>query len=157
MKLAFLLLALCATKAAEAPWSVQRMVSMEYPLLAQQARIEEIVELSCQLGPKGEVAACNAVSGHPILRNAALDNERQYRFRRTVAGTVETEVRLRYEFALHGEGVRHRPKMEFAFEYPNRILVTSEIPCPDHLPCKADEKNESRKDRKRSKRKESIP
>jgi TonB family protein len=44
-----------------------------YPELAKSARIQGTVELAALIGPDGNVQQLNVVSGHPLLRQAALD------------------------------------------------------------------------------------
>jgi TonB family protein len=44
-----------------------------YPEMAKSARISGTVELAALIGPDGHVQQLNVVSGHPLLRQAALD------------------------------------------------------------------------------------
>jgi TonB family protein len=49
-----------------------------YPEMAKSARIQGTVELSALIGPDGQVKQLNIVSGHPLLRQAALDSVKNW-------------------------------------------------------------------------------
>lgn len=50
-----------------------------YPRLAQQARITGTVGVQIRVRDNGTVESATAVSGHPMLRQAAVDSARQSR------------------------------------------------------------------------------
>jgi hypothetical protein len=77
MRPACLLLTFSATVFAEGPWSVERLVGLEYPLLAQLANVQGAVDVVCNVGGNGEVIDCNAMSGHPLLQSAAVGNAKR--------------------------------------------------------------------------------
>lgn len=61
--------------------SVQRFdPAIKYPPLAKQAQIESDIKVALRLSSKGEVLEATVLSGHPILKQAALDNVRLWRF-----------------------------------------------------------------------------
>ena len=158
MRLGCLLLALCSILLAQEPWSVRRLISLEYPRLAQQAKIQGSVELTCTTGIAGEVLDCKGVSGHPLLLGAAIENAKRWRFQRSPTAQANgDQIILHYDFVLRGLPVRSRPKVEFSFEYPNHVIVSSEIPCADHIPCTPAEWNEYGKDQQHSNGKRHIP
>jgi TonB family protein len=131
---------------AQDSWVVQRLTAADYPLLAQQARIQGSVELRCDVAGSGEVLECKAISGHPLLQRSAIANAIRWRFRKqSTDGTANNQIALLYEFAFAGAPVRTRPKVEFSFEFPSLVRVVSEIPCADHIPCTADEVDGSQK------------
>jgi TonB family protein len=136
---------------------VQRLVAADYPLLAQQARIEGIVELGCTIGDAGQVLECRVSSGHPLLAATAVENAKKWTFRRKAITEKDGDrVSLRYEFVLvQGPPVRSRPKVEFSFEMPNHVRLSSEIPCADHIPCTPEEWKQY--ERQKGKAKRSIP
>jgi len=159
MKLGYLTSCLWVTVAcAQDVWSVQRLVAVGYPPLAQQARIQGLVELKCTVGGAGEVVECTRMSGHPLLQKFAIENAKKWRFRRQPANNTDSnDVLLKYEFVLFdGAPVRHRPNVEFSFEYPNHARIISQVPCPDHLPCTPEELGDSPR-RPRSKSSRAIP
>jgi protein TonB len=65
-----------------------------YPPLARQARIAGTVKIEAVLATDGTVQALRAVSGHPLLVQAALDAVRQWRYEPTLLNTVPVEVSL---------------------------------------------------------------
>jgi periplasmic protein TonB len=98
----------------EAPRQVQRIkvggnvqmanivskVTPEYPAIARQARIQDHVILHAVIGSDGLMQDLKIVSGHPLLRQAALDAVRLWQFKPTMLnGTpveVETEVDVNF-------------------------------------------------------------
>jgi TonB family protein len=126
---------------AQDRWTVQRLIAGDYPLLAQQARIQGPVELACTVGSEGVIVECTATSGHALLQQAAIQNVKKWLFRRqNCSDTDGGQVLLRYEFVLlEDHPVRTRPKVEFSFEFPNRVRIVSETPCADQLPCTPEE------------------
>jgi protein TonB len=52
-----------------------------YPLLAKLAHIEGPVVLRAEIGRNGRVKDVSVLSGHHLLRSAAVDALRQWRFR----------------------------------------------------------------------------
>lgn len=63
-----------------------------YPLLAKQARIQGLVVLEVTISRIGDVAGVRAISGHPLLIEAALDAVRQWKYRRTLLNDQPVEV-----------------------------------------------------------------
>jgi len=141
MRLGVLFFGLCLTAVATETWYVQRVVSLEYPAPAQWARIQGTLELVCTIGIAGEVVECKANSGHPLLQTAAIANAKKWHFQREASSQADgSPFLLRYGFVLlEAAPVRHRPNVEFSFEYPNHVRITSEIPCIDHAPCTPEE------------------
>ena len=126
---------------AQDGWVMQKLVAGDYPPLAQQARIQGAVELACTVGNEGLIVECTESSGHPLLQQAAIENAKKWLFRRQNGRSTEgSRVLLHYEFVLlESKPVRTRPKVEFSFEFPNRVIIASEIPCADHVPCTPEE------------------
>jgi len=73
-----------------------------YPPLAVQANVQGIVRLQAVIAKDGSVADLEAVSGHPLLLQTALDSVRQWRYQPTlqdgqpveVATTIDLNFRL---------------------------------------------------------------
>jgi TonB family protein len=142
LRLGWLLFCCCAVAApAEDEWVVQRIVGADYPALAQQARIQGMVELTCRVDVTGRIIKCDSANGHLLLRNAAIENAKKWAFWRQAGDANDgNQVQLRYEFVLQeGTPVRRQPKVEFSFEFPNHARIVSEIPCAEHLPCTPEE------------------
>lgn len=121
-------------------WQAEHIVApSRYPVLASQAQIQGTVEVVCTLSEDGRVLRAEASTGHPVLRAAAEENAKQWRFRQlkqVPEGVLR--VPLIYSFELTGPPVRGILKTEFSFDAPNRIRLVSERPCADHAPCTAD-------------------
>ncbi len=49
-----------------------------YPALARQARLQGVVRLEAVIGPNGRVEKAEAISGPPLLRQAAIDAVKQW-------------------------------------------------------------------------------
>jgi len=63
-----------------------------YPPLAVQMRLEGTVQLHAIIGRDGAVTALEALSGHSILAQAALEAVRQWRYRPTLLNGKPVEV-----------------------------------------------------------------
>jgi TonB family protein len=60
--------------------SATRRVQPKYPALAKAARVGGPVEVEVTIDETGNVMAARALSGHPLLRDAALAAARQWKF-----------------------------------------------------------------------------
>jgi TonB family protein len=73
-----------------------------YPPLALQARITGTVELNVTVRRDGSIESVAVVSGHPILRDAALDSARHTQWE--CKGCSEAAITHRFEYVFeHGE------------------------------------------------------
>ena len=52
-----------------------------YPPLARQSRIGGVVEVKAVVGPDGKVKEVSVLKGHPLLRNAAMDAVKMWRYK----------------------------------------------------------------------------
>jgi TonB family protein len=76
-----------------------KLSPLRYPPLARQARISGDVQVSIRVRPDGTVASAEALSGHPILSPAAVDNAKKSEFE-CRGCTSETEYVLTYTFGF---------------------------------------------------------
>ncbi|MGE0131402.1 MAG: energy transducer TonB [Blastocatellales bacterium] len=60
-----------------------RKVQPPYPAIARQARVQGSVQIQISISETGEVTEATLLSGHPLLRDAALQAARQWLFRPT--------------------------------------------------------------------------
>src|SRR5262249_52464605 len=60
-----------------------RKVQPPYPALARQAHVQGSVQVQIGISESGEVSDVTLLSGHPLLRDAALQAARQWLFRPT--------------------------------------------------------------------------
>ena len=63
-----------------------------YPAIAKAARAEGTVAVQLRLDKNGNVEEAVAVSGHPLLRSAAVDAVRQWRFTPTLLNGQPVKV-----------------------------------------------------------------
>jgi protein TonB len=63
-----------------------------YPPLAKQARIQGVVKLSATIAKDGTVQHLEAISGHPLLMEAAMDAVRQWVYKPTLLNGQPVEV-----------------------------------------------------------------
>lgn len=112
-------------------WQARRIVSLEYPPLAAQARIEGVVEVECLLAKDGSVRTARATRGNEILAKAARENAMKWQFQQTsreASGVAVSSVAVKYTFRLSGTCSKNRCPTIFMFEFPNRAMVEVEAP-----------------------------
>jgi protein TonB len=63
-----------------------------YPQIAKSARIAGTVELSAIIGEDGKIQQLTVVSGHPLLRQAALDAVKQWVYKPTLLNEQPVKV-----------------------------------------------------------------
>lgn len=61
-----------------------RRVQPIYPPIARSARVQGAVQVEVVIDEQGNVISARVLSGHPLLRQAALDAARQWKFRPTL-------------------------------------------------------------------------
>lgn len=71
-----------------------------YPRLARQTGITGDVELNLKVGNDGSIESVEAVSGHPLLRSAALDSAKRSNFRCLRCTEAAVSYRLVYTFEV---------------------------------------------------------
>lgn len=71
-----------------------------YPAEAQAAGVRGAVRLNVLIGVDGAVKEVQSVTGHPLLRQAALEAIRQYRYRPTTVDGQPAEVVTQVELRL---------------------------------------------------------
>jgi TonB family protein len=74
----------------------------QYPAVAKAAGAEGPVQVQVTVNENGEVVSAEAISGHPLLREAAVEAARQWRFKpTTIEGkSVKTRGTLTFNFTL---------------------------------------------------------
>jgi TonB family protein len=102
--------------------------SIAYPDLARAAQIQGTVDVEIIISSDGEVSTANAISGHPVLKQAAEKNIRRWRFGPSSAG--DTPLTVRYEFRLELPKTYYRPESRDIFELPTRVTVISNFSEP---------------------------
>jgi hypothetical protein len=107
-------------------WKAARILGMVYPLLAQSARVEDIVKAKCLIRNDGSVEDVVILEGHRFLAPEVKANLLQWKFLRGEKGDSR-EVLITFIFQLKGDCDEfNRCKNEFWFEYPDQITVISQ-------------------------------
>lgn len=75
-----------------------------YPPLALQARIAGDVDLTLTVRRDGSVESAVFVSGHPMLKPAALDSAQRSQFECEACGETVTSYPLKYRFQITSRG-----------------------------------------------------
>ncbi|HEX4542803.1 MAG TPA: energy transducer TonB [Candidatus Acidoferrum sp.] len=77
-------------------------INPEYPVLARQTRVQGTVVVDAVIDEKGNVVQAHAVSGHPLLIDAALKAVLQWKYEPTSLNgqpvAVELEVQVNFNF-----------------------------------------------------------
>jgi TonB family protein len=114
---------------ATADWEPAEIAGLSYPRLARSARITGTVVVRLSLADDGFVTEAEAVSGHPLLTAAACTNAREWRFRPSKPDRGGSQAAyLIYRFVLRGSCAGSQCREAFWVEYPNLVVVRSEIP-----------------------------
>jgi TonB family protein len=120
-------LIVCGTVGAQvnAEPQLKRAELLMYPVLAREARIEGTVKLSFAINPDGSVAEVQALSGHPMLKTAAIANVETWRFR-PGDGKGEPQA-TELVFKLSGKDVPSNPRLTVSLESFRRIEITTDV------------------------------
>jgi TonB family protein len=102
--------------------------SIGYPDIARDAQIQGLVDMQLIISSDGLVSSANAISGHPVLKQAAEKNIRRWKFDPSSAGGRLLTVK--YEFRLELPRTYYRPESQNIFELPTRVTVISNFPEP---------------------------
>src|ERR1700747_1591768 len=116
---------------------VVKLVAPMYPPVARAARIVGDVDLRLSIRQDGSIESAAAFSGHPLLRDAALDSAQHALFECRKCSEATTSYRLVYTFQIEGDcscwPVDSRPNpSEPDQSYPpitdatNRVTVTAQ-------------------------------
>jgi TonB family protein len=86
--------------------SATRRVQPSYPPAAKEAKVQGSVQVSVSINENGEVVAAEAVSGHELLREAAVEAAKQWQFKPTTLENQQVKVQglLTFNFTLQGNG-----------------------------------------------------
>lgn len=120
---------LVVSTATAAGWEPSEIVGLAYPWLAQSARVAGTVVVRLTVARDGSVTQAAAVSGHPLLAEAARQNAGRWKFERSGQDPgADRDAYLVYRFVLEGSCAGRDCRTSFVVELPNLVMVTSEIP-----------------------------
>lgn len=85
--------------------SALKKVNPEYPPVAKAARASGAIQVQITISEEGKVIDATAVSGHSLLRDAAVEAARQWEFKPTVLSGQAVKVQgiLNFNFSLQSE------------------------------------------------------
>jgi TonB family protein len=89
-----------SSEAPEQEVVLSKLSSPVYPPLARQARISGDVDLALRIRQDGSVESAEVVSGHPLLKEAALDSAKKSEFECHGCKETLTTYSLVYTFGL---------------------------------------------------------
>jgi TonB family protein len=96
-----------------------KRVQPPYPPIAKAARASGPVQVQVTIGETGDVIEASVISGHPLLRDAALQAARQWLFKPTELSGVPVKVQgiLTFNFMLDDEEPSQAPVSRGAARY----------------------------------------
>jgi TonB family protein len=130
MKSLVIALLLFAARAGAQQFFPAALETIPYPPLATQAHVSGQVELTVTVGADGALNQVHAISGHPLLREAAQDGIRKWRFsqRACAAGSAQGgEFELKVHFSVEGEA-KANPQTRLKYTFPDLVEVLGEAP-----------------------------
>lgn len=89
-----------APQAAETHVAMTKLFPPVYPPLPKQTGLKGDVEVDVEIKEDGSVSSVTAVSGHPLLQQAALDSARRSQFECRNCGQKAATLRLVYTFQI---------------------------------------------------------
>jgi len=101
----------------------------KYPPLACQARIEGVVKLTFTLpANSSQPTNIQVVSGHPMLKGAAAESMKTWRFENPYA--VERKYETTFKYRLSGKEVAGERKVTITFESFHEVEVVTDVAPP---------------------------
>jgi TonB family protein len=100
--------------------------SPHYPPIARQVAVQGKVSVSAVIDPQGNVISAEAITGHPLLKEASVANLQKWKFQ--PSSGAESRIEVTYEFAL--EDTAPSLGEEVSFDLPYGINVRSSRPAP---------------------------
>src|SRR5262249_7288064 len=99
-----------------------KSVQPPYPPIAKAARASGPVQVQIIISETGEVIEASVISGHPLLRDAALEAARQWLFKPTELSGVPVKVQgiLTFNFTLDDEEPSQAPASRSAARYTTK-------------------------------------
>jgi TonB family protein len=115
------------------PWPaddlhVLDMPRVEYPHIAQSARVRGTVVVRLSIAANGTVTSATPIAGPPLVTESALNNARAWRF----AATRQRETIVVYEFAFMDRLMPDPPCGTLTVNeivYPRFIRISVSAPC----------------------------
>lgn len=110
----------CALLGAPANTPIPKAaVAPKYPALAALGRVSGSVAVRVTIDAAGSVTKAEVVSGHPLLRKAAADAARKWRFESAPIQSRTTELKFRFSLLLE----RDESDVQTTFFPPDEVGV----------------------------------
>jgi outer membrane biosynthesis protein TonB len=108
-------------------WVPAEIRDVEYPVLANQARVEGIVTASVLVGENGSVRDVSIGSGDRLLIGSVKQTLLAWKFMKCGfrSKRVEHEFMFTFTFRLKGT-TSHRPQTRFTYMHPYKVIVQAE-------------------------------
>jgi TonB family protein len=102
-----------------------------YPPLARQARITGDVKIQVLIRKDGSVESAEVISGHPILKLAALESAQKSQFECRGCAEEKNAYSLTYAFELrdYGDCCNTKPRESEVTQSPGRISIVAPNLC----------------------------
>ena len=127
--LGFVVAVFCITTAAQTEPTLVTVNMPKYPPLACQARVAGEVKLTFTLPANGtQPTKIEVVSGHPMLKWAAIDNVKTWKFENPYAVDRKYETTFRYR--LSGVEVPLPKSATVTFESFQQVDLVTDVPQP---------------------------
>jgi hypothetical protein len=128
--LGFVILSLMGPLTSPQEPQPKRIVGLEYPFLANLARVQGRVELIATVTESGNIKDVQVVSGHPLLRESAKSSFSQWVFSRCGETTGPCKARVAFQFVLEGQCESSRCPTEFIVDLPDSVTVRTKAAAP---------------------------
>jgi TonB family protein len=99
-----------------------------YPEVERGAQFQGEVDVEIEIDSQGNVSSAAAVSGHPILKQAAEKNIRAWKF--DASSSDGRRLKVGYKFTLELPKTYYPPETHSLFDLPTRVTVISKLPEP---------------------------
>jgi TonB family protein len=125
-RIAYFLAAASVVLAAQTEPLLKSANLPQYPKLARQARIEGVVKVTFVLPANADVPKnVEAASGHPMLKDAAVENVRTWRFENPYAVDRKYETTFNYKLSGIEDPIPKRIKV--TFDSFDRVEILSDL------------------------------
>lgn len=107
-----------------------RIVGLQYPWLANLARVQGKVELYATVAEDGQVSEISSVSGHQLLKDSAKASLSRWVFSGCGKNAAPCRVKVIFEFILSGECDQDQCPTDFVVDLPDFVTVTTKAAGP---------------------------
>jgi TonB family protein len=123
------LIAACTAMAGQSNPTLTTVSLPKYPPLALQARVGGMVRIVFTLPPNSGVPTnIEVVSGHPMLKGAAAENVKTWKFENPYA--VERKYETTFVYKLSGVGAALPERCTVTFDSYRQVELVSDIAAP---------------------------